>query len=179
MEDQIRLFNLREKVEICALMDNRSIEIAEKRNSLLTIATGNFLTFLDDDDLVSTNYLYSLVKTIEDNPNVDCITFNQLCSIDGLPLEVTFGLGNPHEKLVRQGNLYNPIKRPPYHVCAWKSEIAKTVKFEVVHSPSGQSIEDINWVSRLYPLCKKSFHINDTLHYYVYNTESTCSIKTP
>ena len=54
-------------------MDNRSIEIAEKRNALLTIATGDFLTFLDDDDLVGGNYLFNLVKTIEDNPNVDCI----------------------------------------------------------------------------------------------------------
>ena len=43
-------------------MDNRSIEIAEKRNALLEIATGDFLTFLDDDDLVGSNYLFSLQK---------------------------------------------------------------------------------------------------------------------
>ena len=37
LEEQMQLFNIEEKVEICALMDNRSIEIAEKRNALLKL----------------------------------------------------------------------------------------------------------------------------------------------
>ena len=91
--------------------------------------------------------------------------------------KVTFGLGN-HQGLVLENNgNYRDIKRPPYHMCAFKSDIAKNVKFREVYSDSGQSVEDFDWLRRLYPRLNTEAHIPKILHRYRYSSETTASIK--
>ena len=164
------------KIEILVLLDNKKRSISQKRNDLLSIAKGDYICFLDDDDMVSPIYIEKVYAFLD--RNVDCITFNQRCSIDGRSLSVSFGLGNPHEGLVlnNSGN-YNNIKRPPYHMCVFRRTLAQTVKFRDTYSTTGQSIEDIDWLKRLYPKLETEIHIPEYLHIYRYNSNSTASIK--
>ena len=74
----------REDVEILSIMDNKSFGISEKRNELLKLARGSHLTWIDDDDDVAENYVDRLVETIERNPEVDVISFNQVCYLEGI-----------------------------------------------------------------------------------------------
>lgn len=163
-------------VEILVLLDNRSKSISEKRNDLLQMARGRYVAFLDDDDAVSKDYMSSILKAIDEN-NVDCISFNQWCSIDGEPMDVEFGIGNPHGSLWRdeEGFLGN-IKRPPYHMCVWKRELARSERFNPVYGANGQSSEDIDWLMRLYPKVHTEYHINDALHGYIYSSKTTTSL---
>jgi len=175
LEKQIADNNLDDKVEIVALLDNKKCSIAAKRNNLLQHAQGDYVAFLDDDDDISAEYVSSLVKA--SHAEKDVITFDQKCRINGKGLAVSFGLGNPHQGLKegKDGN-YLPILRPPYHVCAWKSSLAKSISFREVFTEEGQSCEDIDWCSRLYSKELTHIHVGKILHYYFYDSKLTTSI---
>ena len=184
-EQMIKLYNKLESqiktsgsVEIICLIDNKSKHIADKRNDLLSAAQGKFLCYLDDDDDISDDYIESLMEVIDLNENtIDIITFNQKCTINGEEMKVYFGMGNPTQQLYRtQNGKLGDILRPPFHMCLWKSDIAKTEKFERVYSENGQSCEDYDWVLRLYPKIKKELKLDKILHHYIYNSKTTESI---
>jgi glycosyltransferase involved in cell wall biosynthesis len=163
-------------VEILVLLDNKSKSISEKRNDLLQMARGKYIAFLDDDDAVSKDYMSKILTAIDEN-DVDCITFNQWCSLDGEPMDVEFGIGNPHGQLWRdEEGFLGDIKRPPYHMCLWRREIALSEAFNPVYGSNGQSSEDIDWLMRLYPKIQTEYHIPDALHGYIYNSKTTASL---
>jgi glycosyltransferase involved in cell wall biosynthesis len=164
-------------VEVLVLLDNRSKSISEKRNDLLGIARGKYVAFLDDDDAISKDYMEKILKAIDEHDGVDCITFNQWCSLDGEPMDVEFGVGNPHGQLWRdEDGFLGDIKRPPYHMCVWRREIAQSEPFRPVYGANGQSSEDIDWLLRLYPKVQTEHHIPDALHGYIYSSQTTTSL---
>ena len=165
-------------VEVLVLLDNRSKSISEKRNDLLGIARGKYVAFLDDDDAISKEYMEKILKAIDEHDGVDCITFNQWCSLDGEPMNVEFGVGNPHGQLWRdEDGFLGDIKRPPYHMCVWRREIAQSERFNPMIGANGQSYaEDIDWLLRLYPKVQTEHHIPDALHGYIYSSQTTTSL---
>ena len=164
-------------VEILVLLDNRSKSIAEKRNDLLQAARGKYIAFLDDDDAISKEYMSKILAAIDEYDGVDCISFNQWCTINGEPMNVEFGIGNPHGHLWRdEDGFLGDIKRPPYHMCVWRREIAQSETFNPVYGANGQSSEDIDWLMRLYPKVQTEHHIPDALHGYIYNSQTTASL---
>lgn len=176
IEAQIKKEQLNQRVEILTLIDNRVSTIAEKRNALLKVHNGSHLAFVDDDDDISNNYIRSICSTLQKTPDLDVVTFNQKCLINGKNLDVTFGVNNTHEGLKLQSETsYKPIKRPPYHICVWKSNLAKTECFRHVVTDHGQSYEDIDWCIRLYPRIKTHWHIPEVLHFYNYDQNLSTS----
>ena len=167
----------RRSVEILVLTDNRSQSISEKRNVLLRAARGQFVCFMDDDDGIANDYIDQLLTAVKENPSVDCVSFNQFCSLDGEPMNVEFGIGNPHGQLWRtQEGMLGDIKRPPYHMCLWRREIAQSEEFRPMYSANGQSTEDIDWLMRLYPKVQTEHHIDAPLHMYIYDSNTTASL---
>lgn len=167
----------RRSVEILVLTDNRSQSISEKRNVLLRAARGKFVCFLDDDDGIANNYVDALLTAATENQTVDCISFDQFCSLDGEPMNVSFGIGNPHGQLWRnEEGLLGDIKRPPYHMCLWRREIAQSEEFRPMYGANGQSTEDIDWLMRLYPKVQTEYHIPEPMHMYIYNSKTTESL---
>ena len=62
-------------IELLILTDNEKMSIGEKRNKLKNMAKGDYIVYVDDDDLVSNDYVSELYKaTLE---NKDCIVFNE------------------------------------------------------------------------------------------------------
>lgn len=176
LQEQADALGQGKAVEILVLLDNRSKSISEKRNDLLQMARGKYIAFLDDDDAVSKDYMSKILTAIDEN-DVDCISFNQWCSINGEPMDVEFGIGNPHGQLWRdEEGFLGDIKRPPYHMCLWRSTIAKSESFNPVYGANGQSSEDIDWLMRLYPKIQTEHHIEDALHGYIYSSETTTSL---
>tara|TARA_R100001082_G_C4293078_1_gene129067 strand:+ start:87 stop:707 length:621 start_codon:yes stop_codon:yes gene_type:complete len=167
-----------DQVEILVMLDNKSFHIYEKRNELLDMARGDYICFLDDDDDVSNNYIPLILDSIE-NETPDVICFKQHCNYNGLEFDVLFDISHnwdPMDPLQFNGHGFNDLKRPPFHMCPWRSDIAKSEKFIENYDEQGQSCEDSDWLLRLYPKVKKQTFINDSLHYYHYSSEGTESI---
>jgi hypothetical protein len=176
LQEQANATGQPKSVEILVMLDNRSKSISEKRNDLLMAARGKYVAFLDDDDAVSKEYMSKILQAIDKHDGVDCISFNQWCTLDGEPMDVEFGIGNPHGQLWRdEDGFLGDIKRPPYHMCLWRREIAQSEKFVQSYSAAGQSSEDIDWLMRLYPKIQTEHHIEDALHGYIWSSKTTAS----
>ena len=172
----------REDVEILSLMDNKSLHIYEKRNELMKIARGTHMTWLDDDDDVSDNYVSKLTETIEENPTADVISFNQYSFLNGLKARIFAKMGNPHEHVVPDPTDPSKLRdtlRPPYHWCCWKTSLGLSEPFRASfsHGDRGQSTEDIDWLMRLFPKVEESVYLEDEfLHIYRWSNETTESV---
>jgi len=167
-----------DRVEVLTLVDNKSFHIYEKRNELLDMSRGKYTCFLDDDDSVSDDYVPTILNSIDNNPT-DVICFKQHCDYNGHHFDVYFDINHrcdPMDPLVRNGNGYNDIMRPPFHMCPFSSKISKSEKFREKYSSGGQSCEDADWLLRLYPKVKSQTILNKALHYYHYNSQTTESI---
>ena len=107
------------------------------------------------------------------------ICFKQHCNYNGAEFDVVFDIDHnwdPMDQLQFNGVGFNDLKRPPFHMCPWKSEIAKAEKFTENYDAQGQSCEDSDWLLRLYPQVKEQIFIDDCLHHYHYSSEGTESI---
>jgi hypothetical protein len=168
LENQISKNNLDKQVEILSIVDNCQRTVGLKRQNLLDISVGKFIAYLDDDDNISDNYIEKIVESIKLNPTVDVISFNQEAKINQYnPVIVYFGLQYENTEFIPN----TPIYRKPFHMCAWNTKIAKQVKFKDI-----SLTEDWCWIESLCKIAKTEHHINEILHYYVFNNDTTTSI---
>lgn len=150
------------QVEILVLMDNKTLVLGDKRNSLIELAQGKYVSFVDDDDRVSDDYIKSILDaTNEDN---DTITFNSEVRLNQEASKICY-FSNKFKEDNNKPDLY---ERTPNHICAIKRDIAKKVKF-----PSKIFKEDVDYSQKIRPLIKTETKIPRVLYYYDFNTETT------
>ena len=169
LQKQINDNNCQEKVEILAFVDNKARSIGHKRQDLINACEGKFLAFLDDDDLISEDYIKEIISSIEECPGVDVISFNQEAKIGSdAPVIVYFGLQYENTEYVPG----MPIYRKPFHMCAWNSKIAKQIEFKDI-----SWAEDWHWIKELCLKAKTERHIDKILHYYIFDKNTTTTNK--
>jgi len=164
LEPQLRQFP--HSVEWLSFVDPRGCRtIGEKRDDLVQLARGQFVAFVDDDDLVQPTYVASLVQALSvivaDNEPVDVVTFRQEAIIERHRSEVRFNLRANNEA-------FNPggvTQRAAWHVCAWRSSLAKRFHFE----PSNYG-EDWSWARHLNLDARGEIHIPEILHTYIFDS---------
>lgn len=153
-------------VEHLVFLDNRKRSIGLKRDTLVKMAKGKYMAFVDDDDDISEDYVSSLVEAINDSQGVDVITFKQKCLVnDNEPSTIIFSLKHSTNEDYFPGG---DIKRIPFHMCAWKSELAQNYNFN--DSNYG---EDWFWIEQLIKVAKTEYHIDKILHTYIYSDSTT------
>jgi len=166
LEEQIKKINLVKEIEILTLIDNKVRTVGKKRQSLIDISNGEFVSFIDDDDDVSDDYIETIYNTLVVNGNVDVITFKQIARINQDPdTPIIFSLNHETNDDYIAGGI---IKRKPFHMCIWNSNLAKSVKF-----PDISKTEDWFWLKQLCEKAKKEYHIDKFLHYYIFNSNTT------
>lgn len=148
-------------VEVLALTDNRIRSVGLKRQALLDIATGRYVAFCDDDDDVSDNYIEALCAGCLRNR--DIVSFRQRAVINGVEGFIDFSLRNKADESWRAGET---VRRRPWHVCAWRAEIAREGIFT-----DKMFGEDADWTDQVVPLAKSESHIDDCLHTYRYDKD--------
>jgi len=164
LEPQLRQFP--HSVEWLALVDPRGHRtIGEKRDELVQLARGQFIAFVDDDDFVQPHYVASLVEAISvivaDSEPVDVVTFRQEAIIERHRSEVRFNLRAGNEAFQPGG----VTQRAAWHVCAWRSSLAKRFHFE----PSNYG-EDWSWARHLNLDARGEIHIPEILHSYIFDS---------
>lgn len=149
-----------DRVEILTKSDSGEMSIGKKRNELLEQAAGEYVAFVDDDDLVSNDYVAKIMTALQSKP--DC------CGLQGI---ITFQGQSPrmfihsvqYKNWFEQNNVYY---RCPNHLNTIKKSIALQVKFpELNHG------EDRDFSTRIQPLLNKEEFINGVIYHYLYEKE--------
>ena len=159
LEEQVVRNNLRDKIEVVIFKDNFENSIGFKRNKLLKAASGKFTCFVDDDDLVHTEYCKIMTDTIEKNPDIQHIGFKLKYFHNGLRGKDAFhslqykGWYETPAGYFRETTTSNPIR----------SDISKQFKF-----PDKNNQEDKDWVTQIIEsrLLQKEHFIDDYMYEY-------------
>ncbi len=137
---QIEEANLVGEVEVLSAIDDGERSTGHKRNALLRQATGRFVASIDDDDLVSHDYVRSICAVIRSQPDVDCIGFVGVITFRGRHAR-TFTHSLAYTEYSSRDGVYT---RPPYHLNPIRRDIAVDYEFlDVSYS------EDYEWSSRV------------------------------
>ena len=151
---------LNDFVEVKIESDEGQMTIGAKRNKLLNEATGEYVCFVDDDDLVSEDYVVRILQAIESGP--DC------CGIQGV---ITFQGQCPrvfiHSKQYTTWHEANEVYfRCPNHLNPVKRSLALETKF-----PESNFGEDKDYSDRLLPKLNSEFFIAGPIYFYLYEKE--------
>jgi GT2 family glycosyltransferase len=153
---------LTEDVEVIEQKDNKEISIGKKRQELLEKATGEYVVFIDDDDMISEDYVKSIIKALESEP--DCVGFEIKCS--GLP-GVTVSASNKWDAWRDKHGGFDYV-RTPYHKTPVKRSYALQIGYKDM-----RYAEDHDYSKRLKSsgLIKKEVYIPKVLYNYLYVKE--------
>jgi glycosyltransferase involved in cell wall biosynthesis len=161
LNTQIKQHNLENRVQILSLCDTKDISVGEKRNMLLRTSVGRYICFVDDDDIISDNYLIQIFRAIESN--ADVITF--LGEYVENELRTPFSISRVHRGNYNEAGM---LYRLPNHLCPIKREIALSCLF--THKNFG---EDSDYAEKINQYIKNEFHIQDKLYFYMYNSQTS------
>lgn len=141
--------------------------LGEKRNRLLDMASGDYICFIDDDDMVPEYYIDSLLTEIHEH-NPDAIGWWQSRYKDGTFIGYSVhsiaccGYSREYDNDTKCGTVFY---RPPNHLNAVKSELAKNTAFQRI-----DKWEDIDYTMRLLPKLKTERFIPKFMYTYYYVT---------
>lgn len=154
------------EVEFMLLPDNGEINIGKKRNALLEAAQGDYVAFVDDDDMVSKDYVEKVLTALEGNP--DC------ASLDGR-VYWRDGTSRLFRHSIKYDSWYtkdNVDYRMPSHLNAIKRKYAIEVGFpEISHG------EDHAYSKGLIPYLKTEGTIEGEIYHYYQSNEFPISLR--
>lgn len=153
----------RSDVELLVLPDARQMSIGDKRNRLVELASGEYVSFVDDDDAVATDYVPVILESLRDRPDVAC--FSVLVR------------GHGRDKICRyhpsftHADLPTEYRRKPNHLMVWRRELARRVPF-----PSLRFGEDTAWAEKMALLAKRVAIIERSLYTYQYDPRDNATM---
>lgn len=144
-----------QEVEMLANIDNGEKTIGAKRNELLEAAQGEYVIFVDDDDMVSPFFVSQILTAIKHNP--DC------CGIEGIITQKNIGPKKfihsiQYQDWFEKDEVYY---RCPNHLNPIKRQIALEAKF-----PNQSWQEDKEFSARLKGKLKTEVYIKEPLYFY-------------
>ena len=152
------------KIKYSFLNSNKGI--SENTNEAIKLATGEYIGFLDHDDLLSQNALYEIVKVINDNKNVDFIYSDE-------------------DKIDQTGERFEPYFKPDFspetlecnnyitHFVVVKKELIE--KIGLLNSEFNGA-QDFDFVLRATEKANKVVHISKILYHWRVHRDSTANI---
>jgi len=157
-------------VEFIYLGDNKRMSVGAKRNNLLALARGEWLSFVDDDDMVTDHYVKTLLETIKNNPDKKVICFKGTQNTNG-STDLTFKFNRKYgmnHRVVNDGPQFRGMV--PNHLCVWKSEIAKKERFQEVNLG-----EDHRWATKMleYYIEEDQVLLDDFLYHYEFDKQNS------
>ena len=153
-------------VELLIEIDNKEITTGEKRNKLLQKATGKYIVFIDDDDIVSDFYIEKILNACKSD--ADCIAINGTMTTNGTN-EIAWRLSKNYHNVTAKENGKFIYLRTTNHIAPVKRELALLAMF-----PYFSNGEDAEYSRRLNQYLKTETTILEPLYHYrflTYNKE--------
>lgn len=151
-------------VEIIALITNEEPTVGEKRNWLLAEASGEYISFFDDDDKPSNDYIYSINNAIKENPDV--VTFNGDYKFrNEREILWRLRLGAERKTVYNNCNQIDFFIAPPNHIAVTKKNIVSNYKFKEINLG-----EDSDWADQIAQdkVLKTEIYLDKILYHYVF-----------
>ena len=153
-----------EEVEILVETDDGTLSIGAKRNTLVDRAQGDYIAFIDDDDLVGPQYVELILEALKQEPDV--VGMNLVMTTNGLTAERSYHsiyfngwseqpsyLFPDRKEYFRNPNHLNPVKR----------EYALDTKF-----PEISMREDRDYSQRLFSKLQTEVFIEPPIYFYLF-----------
>lgn len=158
-----RYYDLLFPIEILVFEDAKIMTIGEKRELLYKHAKGIYSIQVDSDDLLAHNAIQLILEAIKSNPEVDCITFEERVSFDGV--EYRSNHSNEYSGWEGDGHkiLYDGFH---FHRTVFFKDVIRTELARSVPVPHCRFGEDNMYADALKPLIKSEIHINQQLYLY-------------
>ena len=143
------------EVEMLAICDNGELSVGAKRNQLLEAAKGDYVCFVDDDDMISPFYTFGILSAIKDNP--DCVGIEGIITSNGVgPKKFVHSV--QYVDWFEKDDVYY---RCPNHLNPIKREIALDTKFPEIYCG-----EDRDFSYRLAGKLKTEVYIKGPIYFY-------------
>lgn len=178
-------------VELIALLDNRRRPVGAKRNALLEMARGEYVSFIDDDDEVAADYVRrirdAIIATRKTDEPADVICFRQLAHLQphNVIHDCTYSLefyrnrkpGERRQLAPAFGPDGKPLPTtllwtgPPAHTQVWRRELVKDIRF-----PEENFGEDASWVDLCCAKASSEVQLTgEALYNYKFDAEKTAT----
>ena len=157
---------LTDEVEVKALFNFGTKSIGYYRNQLLDKAKGEYLCFIDADDLVSDDYISTILNGLQFEPH--CCSLRGIITTDGNNPEL-FEHSIKYDSYRTTSN-HIKYERYPNHLNVIKSDIAKQFRFpEISHG------EDTDWATQIHNsgLLKLEYYIDKVIYHYEYVSQKS------
>lgn len=170
-QSQCKEYNLfNGEVELYVDGRGREVPIGQKRTDMYQKANGLFVVQWDSDDWISEHGIATILMAIKQNPNVDCITYEEYVHINGV--NYTSNHSIEYSDWEGEGNTEFPdgfnFHRTPYMKDVIRTEIAKSVPV-----PDLRWSEDYEWSKLIKPLLKTETHLQEEIYHYIYISNQT------
>ena len=165
LNKQIKSVNAEDKVEILTETDNGENSVGKKRNSVIDKAKGEYVCFIDDDDMVTDIYVSRTLKALECKPDV--VELVGFLPKYNLPFIHNLNCGGHFKK---DGIQF----RTPNHLNTIKTEIARKVRYPEISHGEDQDYSHRLWDSKL---MKTESLIGERMYIYQFNPSTSETVK--
>lgn len=154
-------------VNVITLMDDAKIPLHEKRNILMSISTAEFISFVDDDDRVPSDFVSTILDSLD--TVIDYVGFEVRHYHKGVITKPVYHSLEHQEWYSDEEGYYRNIS----HLNPIRREIAIQFPFTV---PFG---EDKDWAERVYAsgLVKTQRYIDREMYYYYSDPDKSIATR--
>lgn len=162
LESLYRLSSRFPDIELVHLSRNHQSNKTSVKNLLLNLSQGRYICFLEQNSFPVPNFLESVLNALNNNPEIDCLTYSRLVIDRCSKYVISNKVGYPYEQ-VTIPLASNNIRRPPDHACIWKRSLIEDIAFIDLDNKVDETVTDIDWGLKASSRIQRAFHIDDII----------------
>lgn len=151
---------LTDEVELLICVTGKEESTGSKRQRLKECSVGDYLCYIDDDDLVSNDYIKLLLTAIAAGRGVDCIGFSGTLECPNEKVyQVHYSISNRDKSSEREGDTYKCFVG---HLTPVRRDLINDVRFEDLDVG-----EDEKFCKALKERCHTEYFVDSVLYRYL------------